>query len=247
MIRSRDIDNRRFIFSPAQSILMLLHYFVGYTFLYPKIMVWIDDVFFKTEGGIHPKLFTTFMIFMILSSLAIVWDSLKRSWRLFKANLKVNLKSVGQNMVYLLAANFIINLMLILVFKIETQSENQVIVVEMIKQAFVPMFLSTVIFAPLVEEVIFRGVLYQNLRSRRFYILPMILSIVLFASMHLLAGLSAGKGWSEFIFIFQYAGLSFFMIRAMEQTNNLFGAICIHFINNTIAFTTIFVFAHILI
>lgn len=247
MIRSRDIDNRRFVFTKIQCIILLLHYFVGYSWLYPILVVQFDKAFLKTEGGIHPKLYTSFMILMILSFAWIVKEPLKRSFRFFKVNLKENFKSVFQNFWLLLGVNFLISLVMVLVFKIETQSENQTLVTDMIKMAPVPMMLSTMIFAPLVEELIFRGVLYQNWRSKKAYLLPMITSIVIFSSMHLMAGLGAGNGWFELIYIFQYAGLSFFMIRTMEQTNNIVGAMLIHFINNTLAFTTVFLFVTVLI
>lgn len=247
MIRSRDIDNRRFIFTKVQSIALLAHYFIGYILVYPMIVKAIDGMIWKSEGGIHPKLHTAYVLFMILTSFAIIKDPLLRSARFFKLHLKENMKLVGRNYLYLIGMNFLINFVIIFVFKIENQSENQQIVVEMIRQSFVPMFLSTVIFAPLVEEVVFRGVLYQNLRSKKYFYLPMIISMLVFSSMHLIVGLSAGNGWMEFIFIFQYAGLSFFMIRAMEATNNIFGSILIHFINNGLAFATVFLVINVLV
>ena len=247
MIRSRDLDNRRFVFSKKESILLLLHYFVGYTFLYPIIVKEIDALIFKTVGGIHPKLFTAFMIFMILSSVAIVYQPLKRSFNFFKGNLKENLIKIFKNFGWLFLANMVINIIFVYVFKITETSENQVQIEAMIRGNVVAMFLSTVVFAPIVEELVFRGVLYQNLRSKKGYFLPMLFSVLIFGSMHLISGLMAGNGLFEFVYLIQYAAMALFMISAMEDTNNICGAMGVHFFNNFLAFSAVLLTATVLI
>lgn len=237
MIRSRDVDNRRFIFSKQQSILLIIHYFIGYTFAYPILLVKISQMVAPQHTGVHPKLFTAFILFMIVSSVWIVKEPLKRSLHFFNKNLKNNLISIIKSMAYMFGANIIINMVLIFVLKIDFKPENQEIIEHMIKTAVVPMFLSTVIFAPIVEEIIFRGVLYQNFRSKKFFYLPMLFSVLVFASMHLISGLSSGRGWIEFIFIIQYAVMALFMIRSLEDTGSLIGAIGVHALNNLIVFS----------
>lgn len=247
MIRSRDLDNRRFVFTPIQSIALLCHYFLGYMFLYPLLITKIDDLIFKTDNGVHPKLYTAFIIFMILSSIAIVYEPLKRSWKMFQLNLPINLINSAKHYGYLFLANFAISIILLTVFKISDPSVNQEIITEMIHMAKIPMFLSTVIFAPIVEEIVFRGVLYQNLRSQKRFYLPMILSILVFGSLHLVAGLNSGKGLFEFVYLFQYGAMAYFMISAMESSNTIVGAITVHFFNNLMAFISILTLATIIL
>lgn len=246
MTRSRDLDNRRFVFTPIQSIALLIHYFIGYMFLYPYLISQIDTLLFNTERGIHPRLYTGFVIFMILSTIAIVYDPLKRSLKMFQSNFAVNLTSATKHYGYLFVANFMISLILASVFKVTDPSSNQEIVSEMIQMAKIPMFLSTVIFAPIVEEIIFRGVLYQNLRSKTKFYLPMAISILIFGSMHLIAGFNEGKGLFEFVYLIQYGAMAFFMISSMESTNSIIGAIIVHLFNNLLAFISILAIATIM-
>ncbi|HKM23598.1 MAG TPA: type II CAAX endopeptidase family protein [Erysipelothrix sp.] len=237
MIRSRDIDNQRFVFTKKQSIILLAHYFIGYYFVYSVVAAGISMALYPDIQGLHPKVMMGQVLFMIISTVWIVKDPLKRSWRFFKANLKENIASVFKSMFLLFLGNIVINVMIIYVLKVEMLPENQEIVESMIKSAALPMFLATVVFAPLVEEIIFRGVLYQNLRSKTRFYLPMILSTLIFASMHLVAGFVVGRGWTEFIFIFQYGLISLFMIRSMEETGTIVGAIGVHFLNNLLAYS----------
>lgn len=239
MIRSRDIDQKRFSFTKKQSIFLLLHYFVGYMFVYPVIVLSLSRLVYTDLEQTHPKFLTGYILFMILSTLAIVKDPLKRSFNHFKNNLRLNLNKVLKNFGLLMLYNFFIAMVLTYVFKLSDPAENQIQIEQMVQNAMMPMFLSTVIFAPIVEEIIFRGVLYQNLRSKKWFYIPMAISILIFGGMHLIAGFEAGNGIIEFLYLFQYGGMAFFMIRAMENTDTIIGSMGVHFLNNALAFSAI--------
>lgn len=246
MIRSRDIDNRRFVFTRKQSVALILHYFIGYNFLYPLILLIINNFLVGKNQALHPRLNTLFIIFMIISTVAIVHDPIRRSFNKFKMQFASHAQAILKNFGLLFLVNIAINIIIINIFKINSTPENQNIIVAMVKSNPVPMFLSTVIFAPIVEEIIFRGVFYQNLRSKTQFIVPILVSVLFFGGMHLVAGFAAGNGSKEMVFLLQYSSVAFFMIRSLESCDNIFGAIGVHFLNNLLGFFTIFMAAMII-
>lgn len=83
--------------------------------------------------------------------------------------------------------------------------------------------IASIIFAPLLEELIFRGVLFNRLKIRTGIIPAMIISSFLFAIGHDFGGIT-----SAFLF-----GIS--MCILYLKTDNIFVTISVHFINNVVA------------
>lgn len=81
----------------------------------------------------------------------------------------------------------------------------------------------TVVAAPIIEEVIFRGYLRNYFFAKKSVILPMIISALLFSSFHLSADI--------FSFLL-YAAMGAILYYAYYRNNNLNDAILVHFFNN---------------
>lgn len=89
-------------------------------------------------------------------------------------------------------------------------------------------FLATIIVSPISEELVFRGVLLNRLNKVVPVLFSILISSILFASLH-----SFGSLISAFVFGLCMAILYF-------RTQNIFVAILAHFINNVIAETIVF-------
>lgn len=240
MYRSKDIDNGRFRFTSKQSALILLTYFIGFSTFFPLIGVLLTQTIYGVSG-IHPQIMMGMIIFTLYLSVWIVREPLSRSLRFFKLNFKSSIKSVSRNFVFLWLFSIASSLVISLIVGPQT-SVNQEIVVESLIQNPLLMFTMTVIFAPIVEELVFRGALYQSLRSKTNYKKAMFISIFFFAFLHIVPGLVENQNLSEFIYLFQYAGLAYFMIRAFEETGSIWGAISVHILNNLVPVIAILVF-----
>ena len=94
---------------------------------------------------------------------------------------------------------------------------------------------TAVIFAPIVEEVLFRGVLYQELRSKGNYWVPVIISSLSFGLIHTLPLFLLSQDPSEFLFLIVYTAMGYLMTRAYEKTGTIWASIGVHFMNNLIA------------
>ena len=138
----------------------------------------------------------------------------------------------------------------ILSFGLEAgDSANQELIVSLLKSGGINMVLMTsmtVIFAPIIEEIVFRKCLFGIFKKNT--IKTVILSTIIFAGIHtiptclgLIPSVILGDApWTElyleFIYIFQYIGQAFALSFVYHKTKgNIIPCIMIHFINNFIS------------
>lgn len=242
MIRSRDLDKNRFEFTTTQSIILLLLYFVGYYLGASLLGLFLTNLIFKTTGSIHPSIMMALILILLFTSYYIVRDPLKYSFNHFKKNLQFNISSVSKNFMYLWIFSILSNMVIVFLLG-DRSSENQMVVEEGIRSAPVLYAVMVMFFAPLVEELIFRGVLYQKFRSEKSFIKAILISTLIFGLFHVLPAFIESMDWTEFLFLIQYAGLSFFMIRCFEETSSIWGSISVHFLNNALGFLMVFLIA----
>lgn len=155
----------------------------------------------------------------------------------FKDNVRDIFKpSNKKEILYLLVLNYFFALMLIAVISVfgallTSMSPGSSITLEFSSTNIVPSayfldLLTRIIGAPIIEELIFRGVIFTRLKPRLGIIWAMILSSALFALLHDSAGMI-----SAFVF-----GLCMCVIYL--KTDNIFIPMIIHCLNNTLSYGT---------
>lgn len=97
-------------------------------------------------------------------------------------------------------------------------------------------FTLATIWAPLCEELVFRGALFRHLRSRMVLPIAAVLSALVFGMMH-------GYALIQLIPV-TVLGFNFALIRAWR--GSLIGPIAAHALNNAVVLTLLFAFAHVL-
>lgn len=123
-------------------------------------------------------------------------------------------------------------------FGITDTSDNQGLIEQVLtSSSFLPMVLSVVILAPIGEEILFRkmifGVCEETLKWKP--IIPIIISTVLFAFVHVAGG-------NNLIFIFQYLPLAFVLTYSYYISDrNILVPTIIHFLNNTFSVISVYV------
>ena len=99
--------------------------------------------------------------------------------------------------------------------------------------------ISLVILPPLVEELLMRGFLYTNLRANLKYIPSLLITSIIFASLHLQFDNDAPLLWVAAIDTFV---LSAVLVSIRERSNSLWPAILVHMFKNGLAFILLFIF-----
>lgn len=107
-------------------------------------------------------------------------------------------------------------------------SNNQQNLQEVFNEIPIVMALVTVIYAPLVEELMFRGVFRKFLKNKYVFI---ILSGVIFGLMHVI---DDSKSLAEFSYVIVYSTLGMYMASLYYKTNNIFTDISFHFMQNAL-------------
>ena len=97
-------------------------------------------------------------------------------------------------------------------------------------------FISLVLLPPLVEEFLFRGVLFTGLRKKLPFLVTAGIVSVIFGSLHLGAS-SSGPLWIAAI---DTTLLSFVLCYLREKTGSIWAGVLVHFLKNSLAFIGLF-------
>ncbi len=159
----------------------------------------------------------------------------KYEWVKFREYLKTFKFKVIKNYLMNMVVMLLINMFLLYVLNIEDTSDNQQAVEAILSMSPLLMGISTVIFAPLLEEIIFRGGLYLGLKEKFGIVNARLISIVIFAAIHMVVQLTDLQSIWHLFLILPYLSLSYFMVKSTDDTNSLFGGVAFHFINNLVA------------
>lgn len=222
-----------FPISKGKSWFLVMHYFLGYQFLYPLIFRDFTLRLNPDAKMIHPWFQMIIYCLMIGVSMTVAWPLLKESLQALQMNFKSILKTCFQMLVLFYLTNIVINV-IILMFSSVDESANQAQVVQMMHLVpFVTLF-SSLIYAPIVEEIVFRGVCYRALRPKLSVLSAALFSAFAFGFIHIMSSLLIGN-FTDFIYILSYGCIGFFLALTYEKTNSIFGSMFLHFLNNAIA------------
>lgn len=171
--------------------------------------------------------FVVSAIFMIVTAF-IFWPTYKRDFKDFKDNFPTFFRFVFNKYIIFLLIFFTLSLGLRQIFNLPNTTENQTQINNMPIWFTLPL---AVLYAPMVEEGIFRGVFRRWIKNDWLFV---IISAVLFGAIHIQDEPSIKLMILQGI---PYAYIGYFLARSYTKTNNIAVPMSIHFIHNS--FTTI--------
>lgn len=192
-------------------------------------------LYFITNDTVR-ALIGNFIYLIIL--IYIYKDEFKNGLKKIKENgikdiLKVGFKYWGLGILGMIIFNIIINF---IIFN-GSIAKNEELVRETIFGNPIFGFISAVVFAPFIEEIIFRASLRRNIKNIYIYSLT---TGLLFGLAHTLSGLSIPLKLLEFLYILPYGALGYAFGMMYAKTENIYTSIIIHGLHNFI--TTILLF-----
>lgn len=101
-------------------------------------------------------------------------------------------------------------------------------------------FVGLVIFPPVMEEILARGLLYGGLRTKLKFVPAMLITSLVFGAAHLQWSTGAPLLWSAMLDTF---ALSMVLVALREKTGSLSAPIFLHGLKNFVAFLALFVFS----
>ena len=114
---------------------------------------------------------------------------------------------------------------IILSFFIQGSGENEEAVQLLIKNAPYIAFIMTTLFAPFIEEMIFRKSLQDCFHNKKIY---MIISGLIFGLIHV----AGAENVLEYFLIIPYGALGFMFAKTLNETDNVYSTIVMHMLHN---------------
>lgn len=209
-------------------LILLLNYFVGYVFLYPMLIT-AFTLYFHLNASQYNLLLYGVYLFMIFVSVWAGFPVLKEATEKLPRFMKF-VESILLIFVLLFFVNGICNSFVTILTGAQ-QSVNQQQIVDSFRQNPMMILFSTVIYAPIVEELVFRGAIFRPLRKWLNFIPAALISGISFGLLHVLDSLLVGN-FADLLYLLTYASLGFIFCYAYEKNHSIFGSMALHFLNN---------------
>lgn len=171
-----------------------------------------------------------YLIYLVifLSVLLTNYKDLKSNLIIFIRNFKTYLPFIIKRYFIMLGLMLLVGIPIVLLNNGNTSSNQAALNVMFKKLPFFALVLST-IYAPFVEENVFRLSLFKLFKNKTVFI---VISGFLFGALHMIDKFTS---FYDLLYIFQYATLGICLAKAFVDSKNIFVPISMHFIQNFIA------------
>lgn len=173
-----------------------------------------------------------FQAIMLVTMVAILKDFIIESVRHFSRGWKTELLwgfSVG------FPVMFITNALLggLVTLFISGESANEAAISQQAQSNFALIAITTIILAPLVEELFFRGIIFRSF-SKYNVVLGVVVSSLFFGFVHIYQALFAGDV-SQLYYLIQYGGMGLVLAWVYVTRRNILSAVFVHLLNNAVS------------
>ena len=192
-------------------------------FLISMVLMFVVPIFIKNEV-IGYVIDAVVLLMMIL----LFYKDLKRDFKYFKDYFREYNSFVLKMFLISLGIMFVLALSIRIWTGISTATNQRKLSELFSLKPFYVVFLAC-IYAPLTEELLFRGIFRKIFTKKWLFI---ILCGVTFGALHVIDDFQSIK---ELLYILVYSSLGIFLSMTYYKTNNLFTNIYFHFIQNTLA------------
>lgn len=213
---------------------LLLIYFVGYLWLIPKLSImltlWLDP----SATMIRVDVLAFFYVLLIILCVWISWYEWKHSFDQIKKVPIAFLFRVVIGGFFVIILNVFLSVLSSLLSG-QMDSLNQEVIADNMSVAPVFMMFSVLIFAPIVEESVFRGGIFAFCRRYLNFGCAAFISALAFGWIHVMDALLAGQ-WSDGVYLLVYGGIGLVNAWFYERQGGLLASSGVHLFNNLISY-----------
>lgn len=170
------------------------------------------------------------VLFLLL--LIVFFKDLKRDIKYFFKYFREYNSYILKYYLYSLLTLIIVTVSIRLTVHVDNAT-NQVNLMEQFKQFPLLIAVLSIIYAPFIEELLFRGIIRKFINNKWIFI---IVSGLLFGAAHVIDDF---KSVGELLYIFVYGSLGCYMAALYYKTNNIFTNMFFHFLQNSLAIIAI--------
>jgi len=165
--------------------------------------------------------------------LCFLFKYMRTNFSYFTGSFLDTLKTVVWGYVLYNAAMFVIQMLLSLVLE-KLANPNTSDINELVKLNPNSMIVVAVLMAPIVEEMLFRGVVFGTIR-RKNRILAYVVSALLFSVYHLWRYMLDGLSWDLLLYLVQYIPPSIVLAWCYEKSRNVWAPVFLHMMINFVS------------
>jgi membrane protease YdiL (CAAX protease family) len=209
-----------------KTILIISYYFVFDLLIYVPFLALdinisaIPDSLFNTYYISTQIIFIVTLIFLYYKDVTYYLEDFKKNGiKHLKFGVNIWLKGLFV---------MIISNMIISSFSPVTVPENEQAIREALNISPLFIAISSVIIAPILEEILFRRTLFDIIKNKNVYI---IISGLVFGSFHIIG---IGESLYSWLYVIPYAALGVAFAYTYVKTSNLITSICLHSFHNLI-------------
>lgn len=173
--------------------------------------------------------------FSFIFLLIFLFKFWRDSFRILWSNVLQTLGTIVISYFVYLALGYLVTLLLDL-FLDDLVNPNSAAVSTVMKLNPNTMIAIAVLLAPVVEETLFRGVVFGTIRKKS-RIAAYLVSTLFFAVYHLWSYLLDGFSWQIVLYLVQYIPAGIVLAWCYERSENLWGSVFLHMIINYVSVT----------
>lgn len=223
-------------YSKKKSFFLLFHFTLGYFLVYPMILFVVLAALGIESWLYDGKADTIYSIIMLIVSIYFTKDMLWRSINVLAENPGRVFKVIISTLPMMLLGSIVLNY-LITTFTGQTEAQNQTEIIGLFEQAPYLIIIQALLYAPIVEEIMFRGLVFGGL-SKKSMTFAIIVSSSLFGLAHVYNSILSGN-FADLWFFPTYALLGYFLNRAYIKSGSIVSSMALHFLNNAIGLLAI--------
>jgi len=222
------------VISKKKRIALLLVYFVGYLFVFQLLI----------EQSVYTKFGATGLILsdglvntcMLLFFIYLLSDWLNKQWKLFKQRTQRSIHIVIYGFLAMLTVTIMFSFCVAGPLHL-SEAENQVNNETMMGFNRIGFLFLSLIVAPFVEEIIFRGCIYHPAAKKSGMLAGAILSGLIFGILHIGASVSMGN-WTNVLYIIDYGMCGVVLSYVFGKSDSIWAAIAAHALFNLLGVLT---------
>ncbi len=215
--------------SKKQQAILFIHLTLGQMFLYPRGYAVIADLLNMQTWLSTVYINLLFYSLILSSSLILAKDLYLKSWQTFKSNIKENIFLAFKLLPLLYLSSMVFNGLAIYLSG-QDIAGNQALLNEMYQTSPLFIIVAATIYAPIMEELLFRGFFFGLFKDKNVY-LALFISGLTFGFAHMY---TPEMSLLDFAFLPSYSVLGMIIAYSYHKSQNIYTPVLLHFLNNFI-------------
>lgn len=224
-------------FTRKKTFFLLFHFTLGTYALYPMLIVAILARSNKMDLLGDPSVDLIYSVLLLILSVYLTKDFWVEMGLRFKREPFLNFKTIAITLPLMLGTSMVLNYAITSLTGLDG-SQNQNELIKIFGDYPLLLVFQALIFAPIVEELMYRGLLFGVVQKRS-QMFAIFFSSFFFGLAHIYPSLIDGQ-YMDLVFLPTYFMLGFWLNRAYVKSKSLYTPVIIHFINNAIGVFAIY-------